>query len=105
MAGGEYLKWHPWLNLVGVKNRYKLTRLQGRYIRASAEVQKPRTAYELSGGTDPAWLLLYKLQGTLPFVSAVYGNAAYTMADRGGSWGIYVGNSGYIVRRIRPSQR
>ncbi len=102
MAGGEYLKWHSWLNLLGVKNRYKLTRLSGRYIDASNERYNPRAVYALNGGTGEMWLLLYKIQNSLPFVEAVYGNAAYTLAEPGGTWGIYITHSGYIIRRLPP---
>ncbi|MCM8811439.1 MAG: hypothetical protein NC910_00075 [Candidatus Omnitrophica bacterium] len=105
MIGGEYLKWHPWLNLLGLKNRHKLTWLSSRYVAAEAELKKSRSVYELNGGTGRAWLLLYRIQSVLPFVEAVYGNAAYTMAYSGGTWGVYATPSGYLVRRIRPPQR
>ena len=101
MVGGEYLKWHPWLNMLGLRNRYKLTRLSGRYYQAADEQNGPRSVYNLNGGTSPAWFFLYKVQEFIPFVQAVYGNAAYTVAQPGAGWEVSVGYSGYLIEPIR----
>ena len=100
--GGEILKWHPWLNLLGIKTCYKLSRISSRYLQVEAEKTRPRMVYELQGGTTPAWLFLYKAQQILPFVEAVYGNSTYTMAQPGTRWGIYVTLSGFLTRPLRP---
>ncbi len=101
MVGGEILKWHPWLNWLGFKSGHKLTRLSGRYVKAEAEVKQSRTVYDLDGGTDPFWIWLQRYGSWLPFVEAVYGNAAYTLATPGNQWGIYVTLSGYLVKPLR----
>ena len=100
--GGEILKWHPWLNLLGIKTCYKLSRLSNRYLQVEAEKTRPRMVYELQGGTTPVWLFLYNAQQILPFVEAVYGNSTYTMAQPGTRWGVYVTLSGFLARPLRP---
>ncbi len=105
MISGDFLKWHPWLNLVGFKNCHKLSRLSGRYIKTESEIHKPRSVYDLQGGTSRLWRFLYDAQQFVPFIEAVYGNGAYTMAYQGGTWGVYATLSGYMVRRIKTIQR
>lgn len=100
-VGGEIVKWHPWVNLLGVKACHKLTRLAGRYLKAEAEMTKPRSAYDLNGGTRSFWRWLYRFGAQLPFVEAVYGNAAYTLAAPGTQWGVYVTISGYLIKPLR----
>ncbi len=101
--GGDILKWHPWLNLVGIRSCHRLTRVSGRYLKAEDEVNKPRSAYDLNGGTDPFWRWLYRHGQWIPFVEAVYGNAAYTMAQPGTQWGVYVTVSGYLIKPLRKN--
>lgn len=100
--GGEVLKWHPWLNLLGIKTCYKLSRISSRYLKIEAEKTLPHTVYDLQGGTTPVWLLLYRFQQVLPFVEAVYGNSTYAMAQPGTRWGVYVTLSGFLTRPLRP---
>jgi len=100
-VGGEILKWHPWLNLVGIKSCHKLTRLSSRYLRAEEELTKPRSAYDLNGGSGLFWQWLHRAQRWIPFVDAVYGNSTYTMVQPDTEWGVYVSLFGYLIRPIR----
>ncbi len=100
--GGEVLKWHPWLNLLGVKTCYKLSRISSRYLKVESERTRPRMVYDLQGGTTPVWLFLYQCQQIPPFVEAVYGNSTYAMAQPGTRWGVYVTLSGFLIRPLRP---
>ena len=100
-AGGEILKWDPWLTFLGVKSRHKLTRLSSRYETAEREISQPRSAYDLNGGSAPPWRWLHRWGARLPFVDAVYGNSVYVPARPGGRWGLYVTHSGYLVRPLR----
>lgn len=101
MLGGDILKWPPWLVFLGAQPCHKLTRLSSRYRAAEDEMKKPRSAYDLNGGTPLVWRWLYRFGEDLPLVDAVYGNAAYTDAVPGGRWGLYVTDSGYLVRPLR----
>lgn len=97
---GEILKWHPWLNFVGIKNCHRLTRVSARYLRVADEMNAPRSAYDLNGGTGSLWPILYRLQEYLPFVEAVYGNAAHTFAEHKSRWGVFVTLSGYLIKPL-----
>ena len=103
MIGGDFLKWHPWLNLLGVGNCHKLTRLNSRYLKAKAEATQSRSVYDLNGGTDLVWSGLYRVSRWLPFVEATYGNAAYIAAEPGTRWGVYATLSGYLIKPLRRS--
>ncbi len=102
-AGGEILKWAPWLTFLGVKSCHKLTRLSSRYETAKEEMNQPRFAYDLNGGSTPPWRWLRRWGARLPFVDAVYGNSVYVPARPGERWGLYVTHSGYGVRPLRRS--
>ena len=99
--GGDILKWKPCVTWLGLKSLHKLTRLNSRYLQAEAEVHEPRTAYDLNGGTSSLWKWLYLHGLQLPFVDAVYGNAAYVPVQPGKEWAVYVTLSGYLIRPIR----
>ena len=98
--GGEILKWHPWLNFVGMRNCHKLTRVGSRYLQARQEMENPRWAYDLNGGTDLLWEWLYRFGRRIPLVEAVYGNATYQLAQPGSRWGVYVTLSGYLAKPL-----
>jgi hypothetical protein len=100
-VGGDFLKWSPRLNLLGVRNRHKLTRLSSRYWTAAEELKKPRAAYDLNGGSSAPWLWLYRYGIRLPFVDAVYGTTAYIPAREGEKWGVYAGQDGYLLRPLK----
>lgn len=104
-AGGEILKWKPWLTFLGIKSCQKLTRLSSRYETAKDEMSQPRTAYDLNGGATAPWRWLQRWGARLPFVDAVYGTSVYVPARPGGQWGVYVTHSGYGVRPTRRSSQ
>src|SRR5213080_4014848 len=52
------LKWHPWLNLLGLHTSYELDRVAGRYNAVTDERTKPHTVYALS---RDRWLDLFAL--------------------------------------------
>lgn len=99
-VAGEILKWHPWLNFVGVKNCHQLTRLNSRYLKVADELNAPKSAYDLNGGSGFLWPILYRMQKYIPFVEAVYGNAVHTLAQPQSRWGVYVTLSGYLIKPL-----
>ncbi len=101
MISGDILKWHPGLNLLGIRSCQKLTRLNSRYLRSQMELKSPKTAYDLNDGTNFFWRWMYPYGRRIPFVEAVYGNSAYVMAQPGARFGVYATLSGYLVKPIR----
>jgi hypothetical protein len=99
MLEGDILKWDNWLSFMGLKTRYRLTRLRGRYVQVEDEIQQEGTVYSLVEEEDhPLWRYLYKYGQTLPLVSTVYGNAVFQTARKSRHFLIYVSPSGFVVR-------
>ncbi len=99
MLEGDILKWDNWLSFLGLKTRYRLTRLRGRYVRVEDEIQQEGTVYSLVEEEDhPLWRYLYKYGHTLPLVSTVYGNAVFQTARINKHFLIYISPSGFVVR-------
>jgi hypothetical protein len=99
MIEGDILKWDNWLNFLGLKTRYRLTRLRGRYLDTEAEIRKKPTIYSLvKDENHPLWRYLYLYGHELPLVSTVYGNAAFQASTQNKRYFLYVGTSGFLVR-------
>ena len=99
MLEGDILKWDNWLAFLGLRNRYRFTRLRGRYASIEAERRGPHTVLPLSSDKSGAlWRFLYDTGARLPFVSTVYGNAVFRDGGGGKTYRIYVGLSGFVVR-------
>ncbi len=106
MIEGDILKWDSWLNFLGFHTRYRLTRLQGRYLSTKEEIQKTRTIYSLvEQENNPLWRYLYQYGQKLPFISTVYGNAVFQDCRPNRKYLIYVGTSGFIVRESDLTQQ
>ena len=100
MIEGDILKWDNWLNFLGLHTRYRLTRLQGRYIAAQDELRQPRSVYSLvQEESHPFWDYLYRFGQHLPFVSTVYGSAVFQLSGDKQRYLVYVGTSGFLVRQ------
>ena len=87
--------------MFGLHTLHKPTRISGRYLTEADEKERPRTAYDINGGTDKAWLFLYKLGRYSPLVEAVYGNSAYVFCEDNAKFDIYVTTSGYIIKKAK----
>jgi hypothetical protein len=99
MIEGDILKWDNWLHLLGLENRYRLTRLSGRYVKTEEEENQKRTIYALVRDEDhPLWKHLYEFGQWLPFVDTVYGNGVFQSLSAKRQFQIYVGMSGLITR-------
>ena len=96
---GDILKWDPLVNFLGLHTRYRLTRLRGRYLTTQDEVVQKKTIYSLVKDENHViWRYLYRHGHRLPWISTVYGNAAFQISEEQGRFSIYVGISGFIVR-------
>lgn len=93
------LRWHPWVNVMGIHTGYRLARIGGRYASLEEERSGERTVYELS---EPPSLDLIRIVDDLPglgrLVDAAYGSGAFVPAAEGGSYEVRVTTSGLIVR-------
>jgi hypothetical protein len=107
LAGDEFsveariLKWHAWVNLLGVHTAYELDRVSGRYARIEDEQRLPRTVYPL--GTEHRIDLFgwrQRLHWLAPLVDAEYGSGTFTRADRAATYEVRVSTTGLLVREV-----
>ena len=99
MLEGDILKWDNFINFLGLKTRYRLTRIRGRYILTEDELNQQQTVYSMVDNENhPTWRLLYRYGTNLPFVSTVYGDAVFQVSDSNTAFWVYVTPSGFIVR-------
>lgn len=96
---GDILKWDNWLNFLGLQTRYRFTRIRGRYLKTSDEIEKDKSVFSLVKEEDhPFWQYLYQYGNKLPFVSTVYGNAIFQYGNKHKKFLIFVTPSGFVVR-------
>lgn len=96
---GDIVKWEHWLNFLGLHTHYRLTRIRGRYIDFTDEVNAPDTVYSLADRENQfPWRSLFAYGQKLPFISTVYGNAVYQNANTHKHYMVYVSPSGFVVR-------
>ena len=100
-VGGDVLIWRGWAQLLGLKTCYKVTRIEGRYENRQREIAETHLAYDVDGGSDWLWRLLYRAQTWLPGVEAVYGAAVYFPADPRKQFVIYATPSGFLIKPQR----
>ena len=99
MLEGDIIKWDNWLNFLGLHTRYRLTRIRGRFLDTKTEIHEVPTIYSISEDENhPIWQHLYKHGHKLPFISTVYGNAAFQFSSKNNHYLVYVSTSGFLVR-------
>ncbi|HEX2682024.1 MAG TPA: hypothetical protein VHQ03_12120, partial [Candidatus Dormibacteraeota bacterium] len=94
------LKWHPWVNILGLHTSYELDRVAGRYTEVSDERTKPRTAFQLA---RPAWVDLFALARRRvlgPLVDAEYGSAAFVAGTTRAQYEVRVSTTGLLIRPV-----
>lgn len=97
------LKWHSWVNLLGLHTQYALDRIGGRYLDIEDERHAPRTIFSLADGAPlDAFALRRKHELFAPLVDASYGSATFSSADRATTLEVRVSTSGLLVRE-RPA--
>jgi hypothetical protein len=98
--GGEIVKWRPFVAFLGARTLYKVSRIEGRYLRAQDALEGPRTAFDVNGGPDPALLRWNQREGRFPYsvvVEAAYGNLSYDFPQADAIYAIYVTPSGFQI--------
>jgi hypothetical protein len=98
------LKWKGWANLLGLDAQYRLERVSGRYRDITQERTAERTVYPLAEnpGVD-LWKLTLDKPDRLPFVDAVYGNAAYMPMSDGARYEVTISQTGLIARPVNAA--
>ena len=97
------LKWHPFVNLLGVHTAYELDRVAGRYNGVADERSKPHTVYSLSAGAAQRldlFSLARRFRLLRPLVDAEYGSAAFVAATRPVEYEVRVSTTGLLMRPV-----
>lgn len=97
-VSGHILQWHPWLNMLGVHTGYRITRIEGQYLKDRDETTRPKTVYDLDDSwMQGIWHWLYRHPGEVPLVKSAYGNTAYTFPEKDRTFLVLVTLSGFKV--------
>ena len=98
------LKWKGWANLFGLDAQYRLERVSGRYRNIDQERSAERTVYALAEnpGLD-LWQMTLDKPDRLPFVDAVYGNAAYMPMSDGARYEVSITQTGLVARPVNAA--
>lgn len=99
------LKWRGYATLLGLDSMYRLDRLSGRYQDIEKERSATRSVYALgtpAEGID-LWALARAYGRWLPWVDAIYGNAAYLPMTDGARYEVRLGASGLVARPLNPA--
>ncbi|RLD13298.1 hypothetical protein DRI50_07450 [candidate division KSB1 bacterium] len=99
--GGDILEWQSYMNFIGLKSMYRLTRLQGRYVEAEDEMTKEVTAFPLvEPEQSEFWRMLYDLAVKIPFIKSAHQNFVSTYPYFGDSFAVYATPSGFTLERL-----
>ena len=97
------LKWHPFVNLLGLHTAYELDRVAGRYNEVAEERARPHTVFSLTR-SRPVNLFVIARRGLLgPLVDAEYGSAAFIAATRPARYEVRVSTTGLLMRYVPGS--
>lgn len=94
------LKWHPYVNLLGLHTAYELDRVAGRYNDVADERARPHTVFSLTR-PRPVNLFAIAKSGLLgPLVDAEYGSASFVAATRPATYEVRVSTTGLLMRYV-----
>ncbi len=104
--GGDILEWQSFMNVLGLKSMYRLSRLQGRYINAEDEMTQNLTAYPLvEEEQDDYWEKLYNIAVKMPLIKSAHKNFVASHPFFGDYFEIYVTPSGYTMQRFEGNYK
>jgi hypothetical protein len=97
------VKWHPWVNLLGLHTAYELDRVAGRYNDVGDERAKLHTVYSLA---QPKLFDMVEFVRAVPvlapLVDARYGSATFTAAGQPAAFEVFVSTTGLLIRPTAP---
>jgi hypothetical protein len=102
----QFLKWHYWASLLGLKSHYRLERLEGRYRDVAEQNAKQRLSHALAGPSAIDIGGLSDRLGRLNFLAdASYGSSTYHDIDTNLVYLVYKSPTGIFTRsrmRLTP---
>lgn len=96
---GGIIKWHPFLQFLGMSSYHMPMRIGGQYSDIHRQRTELPTVHALYPGVDKFWEMLYKADPYLFFVDAAYGSSAFVYFESDKTAEIYVNETGYFIKR------
>jgi hypothetical protein len=97
------LKWHPVVNLLGLRTAYELDRIAGRYDALADERSQEHTIYAVAAAKPVDLFDLARRYRLLrPLVDAQYGSATFIGARQRAIYEVRVSTTGLLVRPAPP---
>ena len=99
VVGGDIVKWKSSLTFLGLKSMYRLTRLEGQFVRENND-KVPSTYFLDPKSKSTFWEKMYDIGDKLFVVSGVYGAKVYNNPGYGSIYEIYVTEDAYTVKKV-----
>jgi hypothetical protein len=100
------LKWHPYMNLVGLHTAYELDRVGGRYRKIEQERSATRTVHSLAEDKQVDLVgLRQRYEFLAPLVDAQYGSATFVPVSEPAEFEVRVSTTGLLMRKVDPVQK
>jgi hypothetical protein len=101
LVDARILKWHYFVNVLGLRTQYELDRLSGRYVAIEDELSRDRTVHALhSEKRVDLYDLAERYSPLSLLVDTEYGSATYIEVDRPARFEVRVSTTGLLVREI-----
>jgi hypothetical protein len=101
-VGADVMRFKPFMTVMGLETVHRVTRVEGKWIKAADTNTKKPTAFDRSGGTTLSWLAFYKdgKRGPLGwFVDGVHGQAVSQLPDRKAVYDLAITPNGLVVNK------
>lgn len=101
------IRWHPWVERLGVKPGYRLERIGGRYYSLEQEQSQPRSVHGLNRskqGVD-IWRLVQESKLLQSLVDARYGSATYLPMADGAYYTVALLNGALVTRPLNDAAK
>lgn len=104
----QFLKWHYWASLLGLKSHYRLERLEGRYIEVAEQNSRPTLSHALAPPSAIDIGGLADRLGRLNFLAdASYGSSTYHDVNTSRVYLVYKSPTAIFTRsrdRLTPQE-
>lgn len=99
VVGGDIVEWKSYMNFLGLKTMYKLTRIEGQFVNETSE-GVPSTYLLDPKIQSPFWVKMYAFGDKLFVISSVHHTKVGNYPAYGRIYEIYVTKDGYTMKKV-----